>query len=336
MRSKYCGMILLSTLLLLPTSCSIIDEDLSDCGVDNSIIYEMKIVTKVQTELQTELNTEYEIPVAESLASALSNIFTDKAHDIDLSFYNTDNIRERHDQHIMDASSAQYVLYLPERDYRHLAVANIMDAHNVSLISTETNPLDMQLLQESGDTIESHNTGMFTAREIIQVCNCTEAFYVDLYMVNSCTALVVDTAGVDVKGVRMFATDFATDFAVSDSLYHFASNPVVRSCELNIPVECHRICHYVVSFPSRDEAIPLSSSTRATTNACYRVTAYITLPDGTVTENIISVEQPLLAGRLKIIKLQMKPDGSLTPVSQDVGVSVTLDWKQGGTYEPEI
>ena len=331
MRSKYC-LLMLSAAAVLLASCSIIDEDLSDCGVDNSIVYEMKIVTKVQTELQTELNTEYEIPVAESLASALSNIFTDKAHDIDLSFYNTDNIRERHDQHIMDASSAQYVLYLPERDYRHLAVANITDAHNVNLISTDTSPLDMQLLQQSGDTIESHNTGMFTAREIIQVCNCTEAFYVDLYMVNSCTALVVDTAGVDVKGVRMYATDFA----VIDSLYHFDSNPVVRSCELNIPVECHRICHYVVSFPSRDEAIPMSSSTRATANACYRVTAYITLPDGTITENIISVEQPLLAGRLKIIKLQMKPDGSLIPESHDVGVSVTLDWKQGGTYEPEI
>lgn len=344
MRSKSCLLILLAAMLLL-SSCSIINEHMSDCGLDNSIVYEMQVVTKVQTELQTQLNTQYEIPVAEALASNLTNIFTDKAHDIDLSFYNTKNIREKHEQHTMDASSAQYVLYLPEHDYRHLAVANIKDAHNVSLLSSDTNPLDMRLLQQTADTIDSHNTGLFTARKILELCDCTEEYNVDLYMANSCTALVVDTAGVDVKGMKMFAKDFATDFAVSDSAYHFDSNPVVRSVEMEVPKEIHRACHYVVSFPSRDEALQLSSQkratptnapTKATPDAYYRVMAYITLPDGSITENIISVESPLLAGRLKIIKLEMKPNGSLTPVSQDVGVSVTLDWKEGGTYEPEI
>ena len=91
MRSKSCLLILLAAMLLL-SSCSIINENMSDCGLDNSIVYEMQVVTKVQTELQTQLNTQYEIPVAEALASNLANIFTDKAHDIDLSFYNTDNI----------------------------------------------------------------------------------------------------------------------------------------------------------------------------------------------------------------------------------------------------
>ena len=81
-------------------------------------------------------------------------------------------------------------------------------------------------------------------------------------------------------------------------------------------------------------ALPIWADSQA--EPFFRIKAYITLPNGSVTENIISVEQPLLAGYLKIIKMKMKQDGSLTPESHDVGVSVTLDWKQGGTYEPEI
>ena len=129
---------------------------------------------------------------------------------------------------------------------------------------------------------------------------------------------------------------------MADSTYAFTANPVVRSTEIPLPGQ-HRTCHYAVSFPSRNNTVSTASAlsqapARADSQAeaLFRIKAYITLPDGSVTENIISVEQPLLAGYLKIIKMKMKPDGSLTPESHDVGVSVTLDWKQGGTYEPEI
>ena len=59
-------------------------------------------------------------------------------------------------------------------------------------------------------------------------------------------------------------------------------------------------------------------------------------PDGTVTESILYIDRPLQAAQLRIIKARLKADGSLQPESQEVGVSVTLDWKQGGTYEPEL
>lgn len=344
MRSKYCLLMLAAAAVVL-SSCSIIDEDNSDCGLDNKIVYSLKLRTNIQTVLETQLGTEEERPVAQALRSSLSGIFTDWAHDISLSFYDTDDKLYKTEKHTMDASQAEYVVYLPERDYRNLVVANIADAKNIRPLD-DTHPDDMKLQYDNlTDTLNSLTTGLFTARQVIEVCGCTETYYVDLYMANSCTALVVDTAGVNVKGIKMFAKDFATYFAVSDSAYHFYSNPVVRSEEMDVPKEIHRACHYVVSFPSRDEAIQLSSPqratptkapTKATPDAYYRVMAYITLPDGSITENIISIESPLLAGRLKIIKLKMKQDGSLTPESHDVGVSVTLDWKEGGTYEPDI
>ena len=315
---------LVAATMLLP-SCSIIDEDLDDCGINNKIVYRLKLITNIQTELDQQLGSADERPVANALRQSLNGIFTDMAHDIDLSFYNTDNIREKHEQHIMNASQAEYVVYLPERDYRNLAVANITNATNVTLESDDNTPTTMKLLQQQGDTIDSHTTGMFTARKTIEVCNCTESFNVELYMANSCAALVVDTAGVGIRGMKVLTQDFATSFAVSDSTYAYQANPLIRSVEVPTNGQPYT-CHYAVSFPSRH--------TRS--DGLFRIKAYVTLPDGTTTENIITVEQPLLAGYLKIIKMKMKPNGSLTPLSQDVGVSVTLNWKQGGTYEPEI
>ena len=310
---------------MLLSSCSIIDENLDDCGINNKIIYRLKLITNIQTELDQQLGSADERPVANALRQSLNGIFTDMAHDIDLSFYNTDNIREKHEQHIMNASQAEYVVYLPERDYRNLAVANITNATNVTLESDDYTPSTMKLQQQQGDTIDSHSTGMFTARKIIEVCNCTESFNVELYMANSCAALVVDTAGVGIRGMKVLTQDFATSFAVSDSTYAYQANPLIRSVEVPTNGQPYT-CHYTVSFPSRH--------TRS--DGLFRIKAYVTLPDGTTTENIITVEQPLMAGYLKIIKMKMKPNGSLTPLSQDVGVSVTLNWKQGGTYEPEI
>ena len=323
MRNSLFTALVSATMLL--SSCSIIDEDLDDCGINNKIVYRLKLITNIQTELDQQLGSADERPVANALRQSLNGIFTDMAHDIDLSFYNTDNIREKHEQHIMNASQAEYVVYLPERDYRNLAVANITNATNVTLESDDNTPTTMKLLQQQGDTIDSHTTGMFTARKTIEVCNCTESFNVELYMANSCAALVVDTAGVGIRGMKVLTQDFATSFAVSDSTYAYQANPLIRSVEVPTNGQPYT-CHYAVSFPSRH--------TRS--DGLFRIKAYVTLPDGTTTENIITVEQPLLAGYLKIIKMKMKPNGSLTPLSQDVGVSVTLNWKQGGTYEPEI
>lgn len=323
MRNSLFTALVAATMLL--SSCSIIDENLDDCGINNKIVYRLKLITNIQTELDQQLGSADERPVANALRQSLNGIFTDMAHDIDLSFYNTDNIREKHEQHIMNASQAEYVVYLPERDYRNLAVANITNATNVTLESDDNTPTTMKLLQQQGDTIDSHTTGMFTARKTIEVCNCTESFNVELYMANSCAALVVDTAGVGIRGMKVLTQDFATSFAVSDSTYAYQANPLIRSVEVPTNGQPYT-CHYAVSFPSRH--------TRS--DGLFRIKAYVTLPDGTTTENIITVEQPLLAGYLKIIKMKMKPNGSLTPLSQDVGVSVTLNWKQGGTYEPEV
>ena len=58
------------------------------------------------------------------------------------------------------------------------------------------------------------------------------------------------------------------------------------------------------------------------------------MPDGTVTETELSFPYALRAGSLEIIKVKMNDDGSVSVVGNaEVGVTVTLDWKEGNTQE---
>ena len=51
---------------------------------------------------------------------------------------------------------------------------------------------------------------------------------------------------------------------------------------------------------------------------------------------MLNVNTPLKAGQLKILKMFLKEDGSLTATDHTVGVSVELNWKPGGQHDIEI
>ena len=130
---------LLLSAFWLTVGCSTIDDDLSDCGNSFEMDYELRLVTNMTTELQTQLTTMTELSVPNALTTYLKEIFTDFAHDVDLSFYDTEGALNRlqHDQHIMDANQSSYTLTLPMRKYMHLAVANIAHNNVVSLMDDE-------------------------------------------------------------------------------------------------------------------------------------------------------------------------------------------------------
>lgn len=211
------------------TGCSIIDEDLSKCDEpqpqpqpepEYKIDYELQLITNISTEIETELSALTDTAIANALRRHLSTIFTDRAYDVDLSFYDTqaDSVRLQHDQHIMDASQASYSLNLPKRQYMHLAAANLVNNGQVSILDDNWCHRS-QLQQVSGDTIPSHTTGLFTARLPMNVLEgVDQQFSVRLYMANCATALVIDDQGYDTSGLRVFATGFAT---TSHSVRHF-------------------------------------------------------------------------------------------------------------------
>ena len=342
-RYSFINVGLLLSAFWLAAGCSTIDDDLSDCGNTFEMDYELRLVTNMTTELKTQLTTMTELSVANALTTHLKDIFTDFAHDVDLSFYDTEGDlgRLQHDQHIMDANQSSYALTLPMHKYMHLAIANITDNDVVNLIDDEYSPTS-KLQQVNGQLIDGfeilppHTTGLFTARQPMEVLSgVDQTFNVHLYMANSATTLVLDTKGHTYTDIKVYATGFANAFSIRDSSYVFtATSPLVVAEP--IPTASKLLCFCSVNFPSRD-AIPISTKSRAEDKpTLWQFKVYLTKSDGSITETVLNIDEPLKAGDLKIIKGELDDDGAVRPYSNEVGVSVTLNWNSAGEYDTPL
>lgn len=338
--------ILLSAVWLM-AGCSVIDDDLSDYRDEQQfeMAYQLRLVTNMTTELQTQLTTVTEVRVANALRTHLQNIFSDFAHDVDLSFYETEGKMERleHRTDVIDANQTTYNLTLPMRKYLHLALANIQNNPVVGLINDEQSYSSM-LRQADGTTssgssaevVASHNTGLFTARQPMEVLEgVNQTFNVKLYMANSAATLVLDPKELNYKDIKVYATGFASAFYISDSTYVYTDNPPLIEAQ-KVDTDNDLLCFCTVNFPSRDAA-PASAKRRAEAGPMiWQFKVYLTKQDGSITETILDIDEPLKAGDLKVIKGALDDEGGVRPYDSTVGVSVTLDWNSGGTYNPEL
>ena len=344
---------------VLPTvllgSCSLIDDDLSNCP-DYRLDYELRLVTNMTTEMRTQLNAETDVTLANSLREHLSDIFTDFAHDVDLSFYDItgDSVRLYHDEHIMDANQHSYSLNIPRQKYMHLAVANVVDNPMVELLQGER--CHDAVLRRGAtdeyhqDTLASHTTGLFTARQHMEMIDSIDqTFNVHLYMANCAATLLIDPRGQDTEGIEVFTTGFATAFNIADSTYTYSDTPhIIRTTQVDNDGD--QLCFCSVTFPSpepQQEAVA-AKGTRSviettepfvadpTEDALWQVRIYVPQADGTTTETILGVKEPLRAGQLKILKCWLGPNGAVATEDQTVGVSVTLDWNGGTAHDIDL
>ena len=332
--------------------CGPIDEDLSDCGIRNQLDYELRLVTNMTTELQTHLTAQTDVTVSNMLRTHLGGVFSDFAHDVDLSFYDVvgDSVRLDHDVRIMDANQTSYTLYLPVRRYMHTAIANLKNNEEVILTDDEfCHQSRLTLAQPTADTIRSHTTGLFTARLPMEVQEgIDQVFNVRLYMANCAAALIADTTGTHIRDLRVCTSGFATGFSICDSVYLFSEqSPVVQAERLDT-LDSSKLCFCSVNFPSPEpeEDVEADDQTRVVIETTdpfaslgakhplWHFICYVTLDDGTVTRTVLDITRPLRAGQLYILTANVQDDGIVSPKDKTVGVSVTLNWN---TIEyPEI
>ncbi|MBR4735230.1 MAG: hypothetical protein IK052_03980 [Bacteroidales bacterium] len=331
--------------VFLLTGCVLVDEDMSDCDTDYTLDYELRLVTNMTTELQTQLSMAADVSVSAALKATMKDIFTDYAHDVNLSFYDvySDSSRLHNERHIMDGSQSSYTLYIPVRKYMHLAIANIEDNREV-VLEADDRCHTSRLTQPVRDTIDSHSTGIFTARLPMDVKEGEDQqFNVRLYMANCASALVLDTLGSGIRDIRVYASGFATGYSIADSTYRFDYTPIVRARKVPVEGTEPPLCFTTVTFPSRD--VPSSKTTiespdefvsEAAENPLWRYKIYTTLKDGTVTETVLGVKLPLMAGQMKVVKASIIDDGSCVPVAPWVGSLVTLDWIEQPGWEVDF
>ena len=212
-----------------------------------------------------------------------------------------------------------------------------------------------RLQQIARDTIDSHTTGIFTARQAMEVLEgIDQNFNVHLYMANCAVTLVIDTRGYGTEGIQVFATGFATGFHICDSAYVFPEkSPIVRTTRVDPIDGSDEVGFCCVTFPSRDTKETSETRTIIETEEPFisersdeslwefRVYVPMLIQEGTrsktsITESILHINKPQRAGEMTVIKVYRGEYGEIESVSSDVSVSVTLDWQPGNVYNPDL
>ncbi len=309
----------------LMTSC--IDEDLSDCGYNYAVRYNMHVHIDINNTLQTELSDPDELAIRQQLGNALSPVFSDVVADLQMQFYDAADATAHYEEHIINSNSASYTIYLPVKQYRHHALANqqaepLLTEHEAEASASH------HLRREAADTIQTHAHGVFAGTLSMSGEVQDSVYYVNLYMVNCATALVVDLNGNSPDEMWAHASGFADRFAVDDSTYTYGASHAVVTQEISDGAE--RRAFYAVHLPSRDAAVG-----RADGDGLWQYDVVVRM-NGSYTRSTLSVSTAVPAGALRVIKGKLTDKGEIVTDARDVGVSVALDWKPGGNHDVGI
>ena len=68
----------------------------------------------------------------------------------------------------------------------------------------------------------------------------------------------------------------------------------------------------------------------------WQLRVYVTCDDDTITESILNIKEPQHAGQFTIIRGYLGDKGEVKTNNPTVGVSVTLDWNDGGTHQVDL
>ena len=329
-------LIVILTIPLLFAACHLIDDDLSVCGEEVMVNYQLQLHTELSMQLETELSTDVDIPVRTALQKYLENIFTDHARDIDLRFYSReiDDLRHLIQEEIND-NRTSYTIYLPQENYMHLGVANIEYNPQVRFLGNE-HSASAELRMPDRETLNPLNTGIFTARLPMNVTNESRHFDVHLYMVNAAVAVIFDVLDCpDLAALSGETLGCAESFSIKDSVFSHAGTRTFLM--ENIRIENGS------AAPKRVKAAE-DPTTRCLATVCmptkdkqpWNVEFIASMADGTKTKTTLTVNDPLKAGTLRIIRCRLGEKGEVVPMTQDIGTSVELEWNQGGDHEIEL
>ncbi len=327
--------------ILIPlffAACTLIDDDLSVCGEEYNLNYEMRLVTEIHLTIDEKLSAETDKPLADALKKWCDPIFSGYANDLEMDFYSLDGRDElrHHFSETVNGKQKTFTLTIPLEDYQHLAVVNVAGNNSMTLSGTQ-HAATMHLEEVGSDTIESHATSVYSARLPLMLQNIKQdtKFNVHLYMVSCAVALAVSDSSKNTHPVlsKMLVTGTANGFNVNDSTYIYNNRTRVVRAE-----KVMDRCYAALLLPSRDSlekaAAPDRAESMKADDSLWQIKAYTQLPDGKVTETVLSIKHPLKASTLEIIKVSLKDDGSLVPEQEsEVSVSVTLDWKEGNQFD---
>ncbi len=328
--------VLPTLLLLLLTlhSCTLIDDDRSDCENAYSLNYELKVVSNINLQLSEQLQVNTGSLTLKTLNNYFSGIMQPATSQVRLGFYPTDGGAPVYYSRETEGQRTAFAISIPADNYRHVAVIGQEDP-SIFLRDT-TEAATVRLTQLLTDTVDSHNHAILAGTLDMNVLgNTDQSWEINLYPADASVAVVMKK-NPKVLRTRVFLADLATSFTPNDSTWHWDYPSLVRTDAVDV-AGTDSVAYCGIAFPSRMEAPgTIDPENPAAKGAIWRVIIQSDLPDGTTTRTVLYMQKALKAGDVRVIRIKVNDDGGVSTPDSNVGASVTLDWKKGGEYHPEI
>lgn len=320
--------------LLTLQSCTFIDDDRSDCENTFSLNYQLRVVSNINLQLSEQLQMSTGSQTLATLNSYLNPILQPTASAVHLSFFPTDGRAPVHYDRETEGLRTAFSLAIPAADYRHIAIIGQEDPS--IFINDNTSAETTRLTQFLNDTVDSHNHAALAGTLDMSVTNNTnQSWEINLYPADAAVAVVMKK-NPNVVRTRVFLADLATSFTPNDSTWHWEHNSLVRTDAVDV-TGTDSVAYCGIAFPSRMTSPgTIDPENPAAKGAIWRVIIQSDLPNGTTTRTVLYMQKALQAGDIRVIRIKVNDDGSVSTSDSNVGASVTLDWKKGGEYNPEI
>lgn len=182
-----------------------------------------------------------------------------------------------------------------------------------------TTSFTISLPQSDLQCVAESRQPMYSGREYLPARQPRDT--VNLYPTSAQVAVVAKIDST-ITEVQMVADGCANAFNAVDSTYSFAERTDTLS---------YTSAASTASLTTYTGEVLPSNSTQP-----WRITVYATTASGSVTRTVFTMRKPLLPGAIRVLQIEVGGNGAANTSDLSVGASVTLDWKRGGQYDPEI
>lgn len=322
-------------LLLMTQSCSYIYDDCSNCAKYYSLNYRLDMISNINMQLREQLRADASSKTLKTLDNHFQNIFLPNTTEAHLGFYPVNGDEPILFNRTIEGRSTSISLSIPATDYRHVAVIGQSDP-SISLNEGKA-ASEVRLTQFMTDTVVSHAEAAFAGTLDMDVMdNVNQNWTVNLYPADAGIAVVMNK-NPKVSRIRTFIGGLATSFSPDDSTWHWEHASIMRTEPIEID-GTDSTAYCAVAFPSHAKTTGAKgNNTRANSNnGLWNVDIYADMPNGSITKTVLTLSEALKAGDIKVIRVKVNDDGGISTTDSNVGASVTLDWKKGGEYNPDL
>lgn len=294
----------MSVMLASLSSCSLIDDDLTDCAITRTVECRLHVSSDIDSLLATQIPDSGGQELHDALTAYYQGLLYPPSHSVTINVYNTGNGgRVETVNDTIHGQSGTFTMRLPQGN----------------LCGVAYSPSDYSDVTGQ-DTIAARQQPLYSGRR--DMPQGQSNYTLHMYPANAQVAVAVK-ADSTISNLQVMVEGCATSFNIADSTYSYSST---RDELLTYQPTASTLARRTFTG-----AFLPSQGTQP-----WRVVILAITSTGSITRTVLTVNEPLKPGDIRVLMATVTSDGAAHTTNASVGASVILNWKRGGQYNPQI